>query len=133
MLDEIVNFHDLSEHEKYKAIRQLNELGFTLACNDINLIKNEMDKSQGYTLPQFVFVRRNGEFIGYMFLIAESENNGTIFPWWAIDNSDELPLTTDIRLLQFGIELCKKSECFQLAERLHRQLENHRKYIGRRT
>ena len=133
MLDEIVNFHDLSEHEKYKAIRQLNELGFTLACNDINLIKNEMDKSQGYTLPQFVFVRRNGEFIGYMFLIAESENNSTIFPWWAIDNSDELPLTTDIRLLQFGIELCKKSECFQLAERLHHQLENHRKYIGRRT
>ena len=74
-----------------------------------------------------------GEFIGYMFLIAESEKSSKVFPWWAVDNSDELPLATDIRLLQFGIELCEKSECFQLAERLQHQLECHKKYIGRRT
>ena len=132
MPDEIVNYFHLSECEKDKAIHQLNELGFTPPCDDINRMKNEMEKSHGHTLPQYLFVRRNGEFIGYMFLIAESEKNSTVFPWWAIDNSDELPLTTDIQLLQFGIELCKKSECFQLAERLQHQLENHKKYIGRR-
>ena len=81
----------------------------------------------------YIFVRRSGEFIGYMFLIAESEKSSKVFPWWAVDNSDELPLATDIRLLQFGIELCEKSECFQLAERLQHQLECHKKYIGRRT
>ena len=132
MIDEIINYHDLSEQEKDKAISQLEELGFTPACGGINRMKNEMEKSQGNTLPQYIFVRRNGEFIGYMFLIAESEKDNKVFPWWAVDNSDELPLATDIRLLQFGIEICKKAECFQLAERLQCQLENHKKYIGRR-
>ena len=133
MSDEIINYHDLSEHEKDKALRQLNGLGFTPAYGSISCMKNEMEKSKGHTLPQYIFVRRSGEFIGYMFLIAESENSSKVFPWWAVDNSDELPLATDIRLLQFGIELCEKSECFQLAERLQHQLECHKKYIGRRT
>lgn len=133
MSDEIVNYCDLSEHEKDKALRQLNELGYTHACGSINCMKKEMDKFHGHTLPQYIFVRRNGEFIGYMFLIAESEKSNKVFPWWAIDNSDELPLSTDIRLLQYGIDLCKKSKCFKLAERLQYQLENHKKYIGRRT
>ena len=132
MTDEIINYHDLSECEKDKAISQLKELGFTPACGGINRMKNEMEKSQGNALPQYIFVRRNGEFVGYMFLIAESEKGSKVFPWWAVDNSDELPLATDIQLLQLGIELCKKSKCFQLAERLQYQLDNHKKYIGRR-
>lgn len=132
MSDEIINYLVLSENEKDQAIHQLNKFGFVSPCDNIDLIKKEMEKSRGHTLPQYIFVRRNREFIGYMFLIAECENNSTVFPWWAIDNSDELPLKTDIRLLQFGIEVCKKAECFQLAERLQHQLENHKKYIGRR-
>ena len=119
--------------DRDKALRQLNGLGFTPAYGSISCMKNEMEKSKGHTLPQYIFVRRSGEFIGYMFLIAESEKSSKVFPWWAVDNSDELPLATDIRLLQFGIELCEKSECFQLAERLQHQLECHKKYIGRRT
>ena len=132
MEDEIVNYRDLSEREKDKAIHQLEGLGFIPAYGGIKQMKVEMEKSQGYALPQYIFVRRNGELIGYMFLIAENETSSRVFPLWAVDNSDELPLATDIRLLEFGIELCKKSERFQLAERLHQQLENHRKYIGRR-
>lgn len=131
MKDEIINYRDLSELEKDKAVGQLNELGFIPAFGGVTSIKVEMEKSLENNLPQYIFVRRSGEFIGYMFLIAESEKS-KVFPWWAIDNSDELPLETDIRLLQFGIEICKKSECFQLAERLQYQLENHKKYIGRR-
>ena len=73
MSDEIINYHDLSEHEKDKALRQLNGLGFTPAYGSISCMKNEMEKSKGHTLPQYIFVRRSGEFIGYMFLIAESE------------------------------------------------------------
>lgn len=132
MTDEIINFNDLSEYEKDKAVHQLHALGFTPACGGIEQMKNEMEKSQGYSLPQYIFVRRDNEFIGYMFLIAESEKSSKVFPWWSVDNSDELPLKTDVRLLQVGIDLCKKTGNFRLAERLHCQLENHKKYIGRR-
>lgn len=132
MKDEIINYRDLSELEKDKAISRLNELGFVPAFGGIKSIKSEMEKSLENNLPQYIFVRRSGEFIGYMFLIGESEKDNKVFPWWAIDNSDELPLETDICLLQLGIEICKKSQCFRLAERLQYHLENHKKYIGRR-
>ena len=79
MSDEIINYHDLSEHEKDKALRQLNGLGFTPAYGSISCMKNEMEKSKGHTLPQYIFVRRSGEFIGYMFLIAESEKVARYF------------------------------------------------------
>ena len=39
MIDEIINYHDLSEQEKDKAISQLEELGFTPACGGINRMK----------------------------------------------------------------------------------------------
>ena len=50
MSDEIINYHDLSEHEKDKALRQLNGLGFTPAYGSISCMKNEMEKSKGHTL-----------------------------------------------------------------------------------
>ena len=68
-----------------------------------------MDKTQEGSLPQFVFVRRDKKVIGYMFLIAEKENTSKIFPWWAVENSDELPIETDLRLLQYGVSLCTQA------------------------
>lgn len=133
MMDEIINYRDLLDSEKEKVVSQLYKIGFRSACGGTGSIKREMDKSTGDSLPQYIFVRRSGEFIGFMFLIAEKEKSSKIFPWWAVDNSDELPLETDIRLLETGIEICKRAGCFKLAERLHYQLENHKKYIGRRS
>lgn len=132
MADEIINYHDLAEHEKEKVLSQLAKIGFRTVYGSVEDMKREMEKSSDNSLPQYIFARRDGELIGYMFLIAEVEKTSKVFPWWAVDNSDELPLETDIRLLQLGIEVCEKAECFRLAERLKNQLAEHKKYIGRR-
>lgn len=95
-------------------------------------MQQEMEKSVEGRLPQYVFARRDGALIGYLFLIAQAEKTSRVFPWWAVDNADELPLATDIRLLECGVRLCEKAGCFVLAERLKAQLENHKKGIGRR-
>ena len=131
-MDEIINYRNLSDKEKDKTLSQLIEIGFCPAYGGITSMKREMGKSIEGTLPQYVFVRREGELIGYMFLIAEKEHYSRVFPWWTVDNSDELPLETDIRLLQYGIELCVEANCLKLADRIHSQMKDHKNGIGRR-
>ena len=131
-MDEIINYRDLDESEKEQCLDELLKTSFSCPSSNIKDIKIEMDKTQEGSLPQFVFVRRDKEVIGYMFLIAEKENTGKIFPWWAVDNSDELPIETDLRLLQYGVSLCTQAGCLKLANRLEMQMENHRNGTGRR-
>ena len=131
-MDEIINYRDLDESEKEQCLNELIKTSFRYPDKNVKDIKAEMDKSKEGSLPQFVFVLRDKKVIGYMFLIAEKENTSKIFPWWAVDNSDELPIETDIRLLQYGVSLCTQAGCLKLANRLEMQMENHRNGIGRR-
>lgn len=131
-MDEIINYRDLPEDEKDNVLNQLFSIGFCPAWGGVKDMKQEMEKSVDGRLPQYAFVRRDGELIGYLFLIAQAEKTNRVFPWWAVDNSDELPLATDIRLLEYGVNLCEKAGCCVLAERLKAQIENHKKGIGRR-
>ena len=132
-MDEIVNYRALSEAEKDPLLNQLKTVGFFPAYGGIKSMKREMEQSTDGTLPQYVFVRRNGQLIGYMFLIAEAEKSSKVFPWWAVDNADELPLETDINLLQYGVTLCQKAGCLKLADRIRSQIERHAQGIGRRS
>lgn len=131
-MDEIINYLDLPENEKDRCLAELMATSFGPNHGDIGSIKDEMEKSERGRLPQFVFARRDGRVTGYMFLIAEKEKYSRIFPWWAVDNADELPLETDLRLLEYGIKLCSEAGCLKLAERLKAQIENHSRGIGRR-
>lgn len=131
-MDEIVNYRDLSETEKLPLLAQLSKIGFCPAYGKQRTMKREMDRSQPDTLPQYVFVRRNGVLIGYLFLIGEAEHLCKAFPWWAVNNADELPLDTAARLLEYGVSLCEAGGCPLLAERMALQLENQKKGIGRR-
>ena len=131
-MDKIVNYRDLAEKEKDNCLAGLRQTSFCAADRDTETLKKEMEKSVQGRLPQFVFVLRDGKVIGYLFLIAEKENNSRVFPWWETDNSDELPPETDLRLLAYGIQLCREAECRKLEKRLQFQAENHRNGIGRR-
>ena len=132
-MDEIINYRDLDESEKIECLNELLKISFICPDNNAEAIKAEMDKTHEGSLPQFVFVRRDNKVIGYMFLIAEKENTSEIFPWWAVENSDELSFETDLRLLQYGVNLCTQAGCLKLADRLEMQMENHRNWIGRRS
>lgn len=126
------NYLDIPSEKKDAVLEQLLQIGFCPAYGKLKTIKKEMDKSQTGTLPQYLFVFRDDNLIGYMFLIAEKENYCKVFPWWATDNSDELPFESAIQLLEFGIELSAKYNCPILSKRLKFQLEDQKKGIGRR-
>lgn len=131
-MGEIINYRDLPETEKDMCLNELMATSFRPAHGSVESVKKEMEKSEEGSLPQYVFVRKNGKVIGYMFLIAEKEKTSREFPWWAVDNSDELPLDIAVSLLQYGVELCMDAGCLKLAERLQHQIENYRNGIGHR-
>ena len=128
----ICNYLDIPSEIKDAVLGQLLHIGFCPAYGKQKAMKREMEKSQTGKLPQFLFVFRDEELIGYMFLIAEKEHYCKSFPWWVVDNSDELPLQDAIRLLEYGIRLASEYKCPKLADRLELQLENQKKGIGRR-
>ena len=128
----ICNYRDIPSEVKDIVLEQLLQIGFCPAYGNQESMKKEMEKSQAGAFPQYLFVFRDDKLIGYMFLIAEKEKYCKAFPWWAVDNSDELPLEISIQLLEYGISLCLKYNYSNLANRLKFQLESQRKGIGRR-
>lgn len=126
------NYLDIPDEKKDAVLEQLLQIGFCPAYGKLKTMKKEMNKSQIGKFPQYLFVFRNDRLIGYMFLIAEKENYCKPFPWWAVDNSDELPLKISIQLLELGIEISEKYNYPILSNRLKLQLENQKKGIGRR-
>lgn len=128
----ICNYRDIPNEKKDAVLQQLLQIGFCPACGKQETMKKEMEKSHAGTFPQYLFVFRDDKLIGYMFLIAEKEKYCKAFPWWSVDNSDELPLDISIQLLEYGIRLSLDCNCPNLSNRLKLQLENQKNGIGRR-
>lgn len=131
-MEQIINYLDIPGQDRDAVIECVLHVGFCPAYGKQKSMKRELEKSQAGKLPQYLFVFRDNELIGYMFLIAEKENYSKSFPWWAVDNSDELPLNTAIQLLEYGVWLSLQCDCPNLADRLTMSLENQKKGIGRR-
>lgn len=122
-METIINYLDIPYKERDSVLEQLLHIGFCPAFGKQKTLKNEMEKSQRDGLPQYIFMFRDNELIGYSFLIGEKEHICKPFPWWAIDNSDELPLETAIHLLEYSIRLSTKCGYPILADRLKMHLE----------
>ena len=131
-MERIVNYLDIPGEEKSAVIERLFHIGFCPAHGRQTTVKREMEQSKRDALPQYLFVFREDELIGYLFLIGEETRRGRIFPWWAAGNPDELPLETASRLLECGIRLSRQCGCPSLADRLREDLERQKKGIGRR-
>lgn len=131
-MERIVNYFDMSIDEKNSLFDALLKIGFSPAYGKKKTMLREMDKAKADGLPQYLFAFRGTELIGYMFLIGERERISKAFPWWAIENTDEIPLKIAIEMLQLGITICDKAGCCILAERLKDQLEKQKNGIGRR-
>ncbi len=131
-MDEIINYLQLSKKERRHLPAQLSAVGFCPARGGYLALRRALERSRPGMLPQFLLVRRSGVLIGYLFLIAEQENTSRVFPWWAVDNADELPLSTSLALLQQGEALCRDCGAHQLAQRMALQAQRHRQGIGRR-
>ncbi len=131
-MDEIVNYIQLSKKQRCLLPAQLSAVDFYPARGGYLALYRAMETSRPGQLPQFLLVRRNGALIGYLFLIAKQEKTSKVFPWRAISNADELPLSTALSLLEQGITLCRQCGADHLAQQLLAQIDAQRRGIGRR-
>lgn len=130
-MERIVNYLDIPEEKRDAVMLSLPSLGF-ISPAGLDAAKAEMDRSRKDSLPQFLFVFRDEELIGYQFLIAEKEHTSKAFPWWAVGNPDELPITLAVTLLEESIRLSTAYGCLKMAKGLNVLLENNKKGLGRR-
>lgn len=130
-MERIVNYLDIPEEKRDAVMLSLRSLGFVSPAG-LDAAKAEMDRSRKGSFPQFLFVFREEELIGYQFLIAEKEHTSKAFPWWAVGNPDELPIALAVTLLEESIRLSTEYGYLKLAKNLKVLLENNKKGLGRR-
>lgn len=80
------------------------------AYGGVKTMQQIMEKSVPGSGPQFYFVFRENELIGYNFLIGDTKKYKA-FPWLAISNMDEQKLTVCEELMKIQIAFLKNSEC----------------------
>jgi hypothetical protein len=102
-MEQIYNYRDMSPEQRESALNALSSVGFLAAYGKTKTMQRVMDKSVGDKMPQFYFVFRDKELIGYMFLIGDNKRFRA-FPWFAIDNLDELPMRIVRPLTEIAIK-----------------------------
>jgi hypothetical protein len=93
----------MSPEQRESALNALSSVGFLAVYGKTKTMQRVMDKSVGDKMPQFYFVFRDKELIGYMFLIGDNKRFRA-FPWFAIDNLDELPMRIVRPLTEIAIK-----------------------------
>ena len=68
-------------------MKNLKNIGFYPAYGKEKTMKKIMNKSVAGEMPQFYFVFRKEQLIGYMFIIGDTQKYRA-FPWLAISNVD---------------------------------------------
>ena len=95
-----------------------------------------MEKSVPNSGPQFYFVLRENQLIGYNFLIGDTRKYKA-FPWLAIGNMDEQKLTVCEELMKLQITFFQELGMHDIAGHLldswkitEKELENEKKAIA---
>ena len=142
-MERFYNYRNMSLEQRESALISLSSIGFFPAYGSIKTMRRIMDKSVGEKMPQFYFVFRNKELLGYMFLIGDNRRFRA-FPWLAIDNLDELPMRVVEPLMDIAIKAWNNedgdiinadgsiTEKSLIAQSYKQRLENYRHGIGRR-
>lgn len=142
-MEQIYNYRNMSLEQRESALISLSSIGFLPAYGSIKTMRRIMDKSVGEKMPQFYFVFKNKELLGYMFLIGDNRLFRA-FPWLAIDNLDELPMRVAEPLMDIAIKAWNNedgdiinadgsiTEKSLIAQSYKQRLEDYRHGIGRR-
>lgn len=131
-MDEVIlNYIELSEEQRKNALMNLKNIGFYPAYGTEQTMKNIMDKSIVDEMPQFYFVFRKEQLIGYLFIIGDTQKYRP-FPWLAISNVDELPMRVTRLLMKKHIEAWEKTNNVNMADYLRRLLIDYEQGVGHR-
>lgn len=143
-MEQILNYQDMPPEQRESALNALSSIGFLPAYGKIRTMQRVMDKSVGEKMPQFYFVFRDMELIGYMFLIGNNKMFST-FPWLAVDNLDELPIGIVEPLVDIAIKTWNNeggsiinadgsvTEKSLIAQSYKQRLANYKRGNGRRN
>ncbi|MGN0203414.1 MAG: hypothetical protein ACI4BB_02650 [Coprococcus sp.] len=131
MEERILNYLEMSEEQRENALKELKSIGFYPAYGKEKTMKKIMDKSVAGDMPQFYFVFRKEQLIGYMFIIGDTQKYRA-FPWLAISNVDEVPMRVTRPLMEIQIEAWKNMGNVNMADYLRRQLIDYERGIGHR-
>lgn len=91
-----------------------------------------MEKSVPGEIPQFYFVFRSEQLIGYMFIIGDTQKNRA-FPWLAVSNVDELSMRVTRPLMEIEIKAWTNIGNKKMADFVREQLTDYEKGIGHRS
>ena len=130
-MEQILNYRDMSAEQRALALNSLSSIGFYPACGKIKTMQRIMDNSIAGERPQFYFVFRDNELIGYMFLIGDA-NKFRAFPWIEINNLDELPMRLTDPLMKIAIDTYRNAGEVTQAMFHENVLEDYKKGIGHR-
>lgn len=143
-MEQFYNYQDMSLKQRELALNALSSVGFLPAYGKEKTMQRVMDKSVGDKMPQFYFVFRELELIGYMFLIGD-DKTFRAFPWLAVDNLDELPMRIVEPLVDIAIKTWNNAsgsiinadgsitEKSLIVQSYKQRLEDYRHGIGRRN
>lgn len=101
-MEQIINYRDIPTDKRIDILNALERIGFFPAYGGVRTMQKIMEKSVPGSGPQFYFVFRENELIGYNFLIGDTKKYKA-FPWLAISNMDEQKLTVCEELMKIQI------------------------------
>ena len=117
--------------KRIDILNALERIGFFPAYGGVRTMQQIMEKSVPGSGPQFYFVFRENELIGYNFLIGDTKKYKA-FPWLAISNMDEQKLTVCEELMKIQIAFFEELGMQKIADHCVRIMEDYRKGIGKR-
>ncbi len=131
MEEQVLNYLNMTDEQKEKALMGLKGIGFYPAYGKEKTMKRIMDKSAAGKLPQFYFAFREEQLIGYMFIIGDTQKYRA-FPWLAVSNADELPMRVTRTFMETGIAAWRNAGHDNMADFFQRQLTDYENGIGHR-
>ena len=126
----IIN-RDIPTDKRLDILNALERIGFFPAYGGVKTMQQIMEKSVPGSGPQFYFVFRENELIGYNFLIGDTKKYKA-FPWLAISNMDEQKLAVCEELMKIQIAFFEELGMQKIADHCVRIMEDYRKGIGKR-
>ena len=79
-MEQIINYRDIPTDKRIDILNALERIGFFPAYGGVKTMQQIMEKSVPGSGPQFYFVFRENELIGYNFLIGDTKKYKA-FPW----------------------------------------------------
>ena len=131
-MEYIINFRDIPCDQKTHVINQVLSLGFVPAYGSEKTMMRIMNQSIEGNGPQYYFVFRDADLIGYLFLIGD-EKRYRAFPWLSVGNEDEQRMELCEKMVRLQIQFFTDLERMDVVKRLESRLQEYRHGNGKRA